>query len=277
MSCLDYFGKDASALREKRLFLFDMDGTIYEGQRVFPGTIPLLEYIRQNGGRTVFVTNNSSRSVQDYVARLEGMGITASEADFFTSSQATAELLNREHPGETVFCVGTDSLVEELRRSGIVVTTEYQEAVSVVLIGYDTQLRYEKLWDACRLLKKDVAYLATNPDWVCPTEFGAVPDCGSICKMLEYATGKWPRFIGKPAPDMIHAACRLTGIPERDAVVLGDRLYTDIAAGNNAGVDTICVLTGEATEAEILENRTKPRYTFSSVAELLPCLALRIG
>lgn len=269
MACLDYFGKDASDLKKKRLFLFDMDGTIYEGQRVFPGTIPLLEYIRRQGGRAMFITNNSSRSVRDYVARLDGMGIAAQETDFYTSSQAAAELLNREHPGKTVFCVGTDSLVNELREKGVHVITTYAEDVSVVLIGYDTQLRYEKLWDACRLLQKDVVYLATNPDWVCPTEFGSVPDCGSICKMLEYATGKWPHFIGKPEPDMIHAACRETGISEKDTVVLGDRLYTDIAAGRNAGVDTICVLSGETTAAEILKSINPPTYTFYNVAELL--------
>lgn len=272
VSSRDHFGRDASGLRRKRLFLFDMDGTIYEGERLFPGVIPLLDYIQTHGGNYVFVTNNSSRSPEEYALRLRRMGIETSKEAFFTSTQAAAQLLKAEYPEEKVFCVGTESLVDELREQGIDVTIVFDEQASIVLIGYDTQLRYEKLWDACKMLTRDVTYLATNPDWVCPVEFGAVPDCGSICKMLECATGKWPQFIGKPEPALIQIACKTREVSEKDVVLLGDRLYTDIAAGNRAGVDTICVLTGETTEQEILKSEIKPTYTFHDIEAILDCL-----
>ncbi|MCI8526278.1 MAG: HAD-IIA family hydrolase [Oscillospiraceae bacterium] len=273
MNALDYFGKDAAPLRRKRLFLFDLDGTLYNGGRVFPGTLPLLSHIRETGGRAVYVTNNSSRSVRDCAGHLRALGIPAAEADFCTAAQTAARLLAAQYPGELVFCVGTGSLVAELRRSGIPVTTQYDPGAGVVLIGYDTELRYQKLIDASRLLlEKNAVYLATNPDWVCPAPFGAVPDCGSICKMLEYAVHRWPRFLGKPEPDMILTACGTAGVPPAEAVVLGDRLYTDIAAGVRAGVDTVCVLSGESTEQMVRESAVQPDYTFLSVLELLRCL-----
>lgn len=267
---MDYFGKDASALRGKRLFLFDMDGTIYEEETLFEGTQPLLEHISRTGGRYVFITNNSSRSVTDYVRKLHRLGLAqVGEEHFFTSSQATILYLREHYPHARVYCQGTASLVKELREGQIDVT-EKTEKVDVVLVGFDTELTSEKLRRTCEILStQEVAFLATNPDFRCPVHFGFIPDCGSLCEMLTHATGKKPLFIGKPEARMIQIAREKLGYSREETVVLGDRLYTDIAAGANAGVTTVCVLTGEASVADILASDVQPTFTYASVKELL--------
>ena len=267
---LDKMGRDCAALQKKRLFLLDMDGTIYEGSRLFDGTLLLLQAIRARGGRYLFLTNNSSVSVDVYVQRLQGMGIEASREDFFTSSQATALVLRQEYPGQRVYCMGTDSLKEELRMAGIPLAETPDADVTVALAGFDRQLHYQKLLDMCTLLRrKDVAYLATNPDWVCPVEGGNfIPDCGAMCQMLEHAVHRLPRVIGKPEPLMVEYAMNLTGIGAEETLMIGDRLYTDIAAGNRAGVDSLCVLSGEASLADVKNSPDQPGYVLEDVGVL---------
>ena len=265
----DYFGKDASELKNKKLWLFDMDGTIYEEERVFDGTLDLLHRIDEFGGKYVFITNNSSKSVVDYIKKVNRLGIPGDESNFFTSAQATILYLKQNHFGAKVYCQGTKSLVKELADAGIDVTEEAL-AVDVVLVGFDMELTTEKLRRTCEILStQDVTYIATNPDWVCPVSFGFIPDCGSICQMIKNATGKWPIFIGKPEPTMVDIVRKKFDVKGEDTVVVGDRLYTDIATGLNAGVTAVCVLTGEATAEEIAKGDIKPTYTFSSVKEIL--------
>lgn len=263
---LDHMGRDASDLKNKTLWLFDMDGTIYEEDRIFDGTLDLLARIRKDGGRYMFLTNNSSKSVRDYVTKVTAMGIDADREDFFTSSQATVRYLQENFPGALVYVQGTRSLVEELQSSGIRVTEELDLNAEVILVGFDTELTFEKLRRTSEMLTKlDVPYIATNLDFVCPVSFGFVPDCGSMCIGLKYATGKEPTVIGKPKPTMIELACRKCGVPKEQAVLIGDRLYTDIASGVNAGVTTICVLSGEAKLEEALAYEKQPTFIFDSV------------
>lgn len=263
----DYFGQEAD-LRDKRLWLLDMDGTIYQEDRLFEGTLDFLRAITDRGGRYVFITNNSSRSVEDYIKKVSAMGIPAGRENFFTSTQATILWLKENRPGARVYCQGTASMVDELRQGGIDVTTAV-EPVDVVLIGFDTELTSEKLRNTCQILtEQEVTYLAANPDLVCPVSFGFVPDCGSICIMLKNATGKEPRFIGKPEPTMVNIVREKLGCSAGETVVVGDRLYTDIAAGLNAGVTSICVLSGEATLEDIAESAAKPTLTFESIREI---------
>lgn len=269
----DKLGKNADALCRKKLFLLDMDGTIYNENRIFDGTLDFLSQIKQDGGRYIFITNNSSKSVSDYVEKVNRMGICADETHFFTSGQATAFYLNENYPGQTVFCMGTRSLTDELRAAGITVVTKPDDNATVVLIGFDTENTSEKVRDTCIMLGRDVAYLATNPDLVCPVSFGYIPDCGSMSIMLKNATGKTPFFIGKPEPIMIDCVLKKLGASKEETVIMGDRLYTDIAAGKNAGVDTICVLSGEATLDDIQNGAHKPTWVFDSVTEI--CAALR--
>lgn len=264
----DYFGIDASELNKKKLWLFDMDGTIYEEENVFDGTLDLLNKIVDSGGWYVFITNNSSKSVADYVKKLNMLGVPGSEDNFFTSAQATMLYLKEKYPHAKVYCQGTKSLVKEMRNADIDVTEEV-ETVDVVLVGFDMELTTEKLGRTCEILStQNVKYLATNCDLVCPVSFGYIPDCGSICTMLKNATGKDPIYIGKPEPIMVEYVRNKYGVSKDETVVVGDRLYTDIATGINAGVTTICVLTGEATVKDIDNSKTRPSYTFKSVREL---------
>lgn len=265
---VDYFGADTSTLKQKKLFLFDMDGTIYEEERLFDGALDLLNTIRRSGGRYVFITNNSSKSVDDYLAKVRRMGIQADEENFFTSAQAAVLLLKERHPGQTVYCQGTVSLLQELQNAGIAVTNHVSDDAGVILVGFDTELTSEKLRNTCEMLTRDLPYYATNPDLACPVSFGFIPDCGSICMMLENASGKKPVYIGKPQSTMVDIVRQKYGYSREETLVIGDRLYTDIATGIHAGVDTVCVLTGEATVPAIQQGDFPPTYTFPSVWEL---------
>ena len=264
----DIFGANADELKKKKLWLFDMDGTIYEEETLFDGTLDLLTAIENQDGKYVFITNNSSKSVTDYVKKINRLGIKANVDNFFTSAQATVLWLKKEKPRAKVYCQGTKSFVDELRASGIDVT-EAVESVDVVLVGFDMELTTEKVRNTCEILStQDVTYIATNPDWVCPVAFGFIPDCGSICGMIKHATGKWPVFIGKPEPTMVDIVRAKEHRVAEETVVIGDRLYTDIATGLNAGVTSVCVLTGEATIDEINNGDIKPTLSFNSVKDI---------
>ena len=239
---------DTKTLADIRLFLFDMDGTIYLGDNLFPFTKEMLSAIRSQGKTSLFMTNNSSKSVSAYVKKLGKLGIDASEGDFITSSQATALYLNANLPGKRLYVAGTESFKKELREAGVCVCEDYSSAIEGVVMGYDTELTYKKLDDVSRLLtEKDIPFIAANPDLVCPTEYGYVPDCGSVCGMLFNATGKKPYYIGKPRPEMPLLAIEWMkkkdpSICKENTLVIGDRMYTDIACGINAGVKTMLVL-----------------------------------
>jgi len=260
-------------LKDKKLFLFDMDGTIYEEDKLFDGTLELMTKIIDIGGKYVFITNNSSKSIDDYIKKISEFGIKVDSSNFFTSIQATIMYLNEKHKDELIFCMGTKSMIKELNNNGINLTTKVEDKVSVVLIGFDTELTYEKIIRTCNLLKRNhISYIATNCDLACPVSFGFIPDCGAMCKMISYATGKMPIFIGKPEPTMVNYVINKTGFKNEETVVIGDRLYTDIAAGNNAGVTTICVLTGETKKEDILVSDIKPTIVLNSVYEIIELL-----
>lgn len=264
----DYFGKECGILKNKKLYLFDMDGTIYLGARLFDGVTELLNGISRIGGRYVFITNNSSSSVTDYIAKLQKMGITCDKDNFFTSTQAAASLMNKLFEGKLIYAQGTKSFIWELKANGLNITEKYDENAVCVLVGFDPEITGAKMRTTCRMLMRGTPYYATNPDWVCPTEFGAVPDCGSMCFGYEKATGRKPVFIGKPQPEMIYACMEKFGAEKAQTVVIGDRLYTDIASGANAGVDTLFVLSGEGTLKDIEESEVKPSFVLNSVNEL---------
>ncbi len=255
------------ALAKKRLFLLDMDGTIYLDDQLFAGVTDFLSYIRALGGRYIFLTNNSSKSVEKYVEKLRKLGISATADDFLTSTDATALYLQKKDY-KKIYALGTRSFREQLCASGLPVTDKLDEDIDCLCMGYDTELTFEKLEHACILLNRGVDYIATNPDWVCPTWYGFVPDCGSIAKMLEKATGRTPRFIGKPEPTMAVLAMQKTGFSKEETVLVGDRLYTDIASGVRAGVTTVFVLSGEGTRADLQSSPEQPTLVLENVEEL---------
>ena len=263
---------DKQDLKNIKLWLFDMDGTLYLGDRLYDFTIELLQTIRATGGKYLFMTNNSSKSVVDYVKKLEKLGITATRDDVMTSSQATAYYLKQHHRGQKLYVCGTESLKEELRSEGFTVTTDLDE-VQCVVMGFDTELTFQKLWDVSWLLStRDIPYIATNPDYVCPTEFGSVPDCGSVCDMIFNATGKRPLVIGKPEPLMPQLAMERLGIGPGETCCIGDRIYTDIRSGLNAGITTMLVLSGEATLETLRSSDSKPHLVLKDAGEILEAL-----
>ena len=256
-----------------RLFLFDMDGTLYLGDRLYDFTPGLLEAIRKAGKRYMFMTNNSSKSVEAYIGKLAKMGIAATEEDFITSSQATARYLKKHHWGKRLYVCGTESLKEELRKHGFAVTAKVEETDCIVM-GFDMELTFQKLWDVSKILltNKDIPYIATNPDLVCPTEFGSVPDCGSICIGIKNATGREPVVIGKPSPLMPELAMAKWGFSKEETAVIGDRIYTDVKSGLNAGVTGILVLSGESTLETLEQSPDKPHLVLQDAGQLLPYL-----
>ncbi len=256
-----------------KLFLFDMDGTLYLGNRLYDFTNELLETIKSIGGKYMFMTNNSSKSVRDYIKKLDGLGIKAEYEDFITSSQATAFYLKKEHQSSRLYVCGTESLKEELRREGFTLTDKVEETDCIVM-GFDTELTFKKLHDVSFLLctRPDIPYIATNPDYVCPTEFGSVPDCGSVSDMLYNVSKRRPIFIGKPEPLMPELAMEMTGYTKEETAVIGDRIYTDVKSGLRAGVLATLVLSGETTR-EILEaSEDKPDLVLESAAEIIPVI-----
>ena len=260
------------ALKNIKLFLFDMDGTLYLGDRLYDFTKELLSTIKKQGKRYLFMTNNSSKSVEDYIKKLAKLGIEAEYSDFITSSQATAMYLKDTCPDDKLYVCGTESLKQELRNSGFTVT-EVLDEVDCIVMGNDTELTFKKLDDVSRLLStREVRYIATNPDYVCPTEYGSVPDCGSVCDMIFNATGKRPLFIGKPEPAMPKIAMKMTGFKPTETAVVGDRIYTDIKSGINAGCVTVLVLSGETTLEILQESADKPDYCLESGADLLKAI-----
>lgn len=265
---LDLLGKDTIELKKKKLFLFDMDGTIYEGNRLFDGTIELLKYIDSIQGKYIFITNNSSKSVKDYITKVSSMNILVSKDNFFTSSQATALYLNEKYYGKKVFCLGTVSFIKELNSLGINAVDDDKKNIDAVVVGFDTELTYDKLCDTCELVSLGLPFIATNMDRACPTSFGFIPDCGAICETIYFATNRRPKFIGKPDPLMVELVMEKFGYSKEQTVVIGDRLYTDIATGVNTGVSSICVLTGEAKLADCNDGEVKPEFVFPSVKEL---------
>ena len=255
-------------IRDKRLFLLDMDGTIYLDEQLFDAVPEFLQYIRKIGGRYLFLTNNSSRGVEAYIEKLHRMGITAQADDFLTSVDATIRYLHQELPGKKCYVFGTRSFYEQLESAGIPVTNRLCDDIEVLLCGFDRELTFQKLEDACILLNRGVAFVATNPDWVCPTWYGSVPDCGSVCEMLYRATTRRPVVIGKPQRAMVDLALERTGFTPEETVILGDRIYTDVACGVNAGIDSVFLLSGEGTMADIEKYRIQPTWVYAAIARL---------
>lgn len=256
-----------SNLKNKKLFLLDMDGTIYLDNELFDGTYDFLEYVKAIGGKYIFLTNNSSKSVDKYIEKMASLGIHTTEDDFLTSTNATVLYLQKKNY-KKIYALGTESFVQQLKAGGLNITTERVDGIDCLCMGFDTELTFQKLEDACILLRSDIDYIATNPDWVCPTWYGYVPDCGSVAQMIYNATKKRPKFIGKPEPDMAHLAMKTYGFTAEETVLIGDRLYTDIACGVNAGISTIFVLSGEGTIDDVESSEAKPKFIYKNIRKV---------
>lgn len=258
-------------LAEKKLFLFDIDGTIAVGNDLLPGTRKLLDYITSIGGKAYYITNNSTKSNADYVRKFkDSFQLETTEDLFVTSGYMTLRFLLKNYAAKKIFVLGTASFIQELRKNGLHIVENCEEDIACVVVAYDSELNYNKLIEACKVLSTtDVPFYGTNPDLCCPIDFGFIPDCGSICEMITHSTGKTPTYLGKPSPDVVRLCQEASGFSDTETLVVGDRLYTDIACGINAGVDTCVVFTGEATAEDLTSTPYRPDYAFENVQELL--------
>ncbi len=261
-------------LHNCELFLFDMDGTLYLGDNVYEGAIELMEDLPRLGKQYIYLTNNSSRAGEDYITRLRRLGFPCERENVFTSGMATGMYLNQHWPGAKVYIAGTRAFHRELKSYGIDLVNDELghtdcDRVDVVVQGFDTELVYEKLDRACHFLRRGAAFIAANPDWVCPMPNDEVlPDCGSICALLTASSGVSPTYIGKPNRNMIDVISAMTGIPNEKICAVGDRLYTDIAVAQNAGSVSVLVLSGETDQAMVDAAERKPDYVLRDVHEL---------
>lgn len=258
-------------LKQAKLFVLDMDGTLYLGDNVFPGAIDFIRTLEATGRHYIYLTNNSSRAGLDYLPRLTRLGFPCTADTVFSSGMAMGLYLKQNYPGQPICLVGNAALRRELESYGIVID---EENAGVVVAGFDTELDYHKLDRAVHFLRRGAPFLACNPDWVCPMPAGEVlPDCGSICALLTAASdGVKPFYLGKPNRSIVDILAEKTGIPNDRICCVGDRLYTDIAVGVNAGTVTALVLSGETTADMIPGNPVQPDYVFSGVSEIAEIL-----
>lgn len=271
-------GEDAllRACSRVRHVALDMDGTIYLGSQLFPYTNDFLATLTRLGIGYTFLTNNPTRSAADYVARLRRMGVDADLSMMYTSSMATLDYLRSHHPSaRRLFVLGTPSMQEEFRAAGYELTADdADDRPDILVVAFDTSLVYDRLCRAAWWASEGIPYIATNPDWVCPTDRRTIlVDCGSLCKALEGATGRTPDVvIGKPNPAMLWCIRDKYGLESDEVAMIGDRIYTDVAAGRNAGGLGILVLSGETSLETALANDPQPALTardVSVVGELL--------
>ena len=255
-----------SKLKNCRLFLFDMDGTLYLGDEVYHGAVELMEDLPALGKKYIYLTNNSSRAGADYITRLLRLGFPCQAENVFTSGMATGMYLSQRFPHARVYLVGTAAFRRELLSYGVELV---EENADVVVAGFDTELVYEKLDKAVHFLRRGAKFIAANPDWVCPMPNDEVlPDCGSICALLTASSGKEPEYIGKPNRNMVDVISAMTGIPNGEICCVGDRLYTDIAVAQNAGAVSVLVLSGETTPEMAAAAERQPDYILEDVHQL---------
>jgi len=237
--------------------VLDMDGTIYLGDELFEQTLPFLELLEAQQIGCTYITNNNSRSRQEYVAHLERMGIQARPDQIFSSAHGTLEYLSKKLPDvKRVFVLGSAGLVEDLEQGGLALAEGRPDAV---IVGFDRMLGYDRIAQTAYWIKQGLPYLATHPDLICPTNQPTVlPDCGAVCALLEAATGRRPDFVpGKPSPAMIEGVMRRNAIKPTEMAMIGDRIYTDMRMAADAGVMAVLTLTGEATAEQAAESTVK--------------------
>ena len=252
---------------DKKLYIFDMDGTIYLGSIVFDYAIRFIERLRESGKKVLFFTNNASHTTDFYFERLQRRGFSPREGEIMTSGDVTITFLKRFRAKKKVYLIGTDELVENFRRSGIDLVDESAESCDIVVSSFDTTLTYEKLNAACRLIRGGAEYLSTHPDYNCPTETGFIPDSGAIAAFITASTGAIPTYFGKPYHETLDMIEEATGFKRDEMCIFGDRLYTDIALGKKHGVCSILVLSGETQpkDVEAANDCDKPDFVFDSL------------
>lgn len=258
-------------MKDYKGYLFDIDGTIVLGDILIPGAKEKIEELRECGKKIGFYTNNSSKNPKSYIGKFKKLGIEVELKEVITAGAVLADYLVNNCKNKKIFMVGTKDFKEYCKGMGVKILDEEDEfdfsEIEIVVVTLDSELNYKKLEIACKLLHGDVEYLAANEDLVYPVEDGVfLPDCRAICNIIELCTKKIPKYFGKPKKVMLDYALRNLNLSKEETVIVGDRLYTDIASGYTNGCDTILVLTGEATKDS--KSVYKPTYTLDSVADI---------
>ncbi|MGA2988915.1 MAG: HAD-IIA family hydrolase [Candidatus Korobacteraceae bacterium] len=258
-----------------RCFVLDMDGTVYLGSRLLPGALEFFEYLRRSGRDFLFVTNNSSRHAEYYSNKLTSLGIACDAASILTSGEATAFYLNTLKPKGRIFLLGTPELEEEFASHGFTLMADpaptdatTASVPDFVVLGFDKTLTYAKLVTACDWIRRGVPFIATHPDFNCPTESGYIPDCGAMAALITASTGVRPKVIGKPNREIIDMIRRKKNYQPEQLAIVGDRLYTDMTTGFNARIRTVLVLSGETKAADLAGSSIQPDYVCRDLAEL---------
>src|SRR5512140_1085822 len=255
---------DSDKLGSVRGFLLDMDGTFYLSDRLLEGALRFIELLRAQKKDFLFLTNNSSKHRGQYAAKITRLGLPVPPECVLTSGEATALHLQESQPGARLSVVGTPSLEDEFRQHGFQLVDHDPQTL---VLGFDTTLTYQKLWMLCDFVRAGVPYIATHPDFNCPTEGGWMPDVGAMIAFVKAATGREPdRVVGKPSRLIVEAAAIKMNFPVSQLAMIGDRLYTDIALGQSSGIATVLVLSGETRPEDVKDSPFQPDYTFENLA-----------
>jgi len=258
---------------EKKLFLIDLDGTIYLGDKLIKDSDKFINILKKKNKEYVFMTNNSSKSKQQYVEKLNDFGMGITEENIFSSNEATSLYLKKKFSNARVLYMGTDESANEMMKWGIDVSIpckgNYDEPFDVAVLAYDTTMTYEKLATFCLVLRKGIPFLSSHPDLNCPSIEGPLPDNGSFIELIATSTGRRPEaIIGKPNFGMIEIALNKYNLQKNDMIIIGDRLYTDIKMGYDNDVDTLLVLSGETKEKDVAKSDISPSYIIESLGKL---------
>jgi NagD protein len=259
-------------VRKIKHVALDMDGTIYKGSTVFPYTASFLVRLKNMGIGYSFLTNNPSKSTDDYLKHLEKFGLSATAVEMYTSAQATINYLKTRLPAaKRLFIIGTPSMTGEFEKAGFISTfDDSTDEPDAVVVAFDLTLTFPRLCRAAWWIKHGKPYVATNPDFVCPTDQPTIlVDCGSICAMLEKAAGRQPDVtLGKPQPEMLDGILYAHHLQSFEVAMVGDRIYTDMLMAHKAGAFGVLVLTGEATLFDAQMADPQPDVILQSVEQL---------
>lgn len=259
-------------LRRIKHLALDMDGTIYLGSTLFPCTLPFLEKLDRLGISYSFLTNNPTKSIDAYLENLSKRGVPCRPEQMYSSTVATIDYIRTHYPlAHNLFLLGTPSMIEQFEQAGFhSCSSEVEDRPDVVVAAFDMSLCYERLCRCAWWVSQKLPYIATNPDWVCPTDQPTIlVDCGSICACIEAATGRKPDVvIGKPNPDILYGVLNKRGILPEEAAMVGDRIYTDVKTGLNAGALGVLVLSGETTLEMAEASDVSPSLICRDIGEL---------
>lgn len=254
----------------KKLVLLDMDGTVYLGNQLFDGVKECFDYFEKHDIKFVFITNNSSHDLEFYEEKMNRMGVKCDRENFYSSIEVTLEYLHKKN-AKNIYVLGNECLKKKLAKDFKIIAN-YQEntKLDAVVCGFNTELVYEDLKNACLYLEtQDVEFLATNGDYRCPIEDGLyIPDCGGMIEWMRLCTNKTARVLGKPDPEIINQLIKKFNVLPSEVICIGDRLYTDIKVAVNAGIDSVCVLSGESTLEDIKAYESQPTYILDSIKDL---------